>query len=56
MVRGDILLLKHIHGLDKEIYLNFIDGIEGYKVEPLIFNNQKENLKIYKINQLEKCE
>lgn len=57
MVRGDIFgFLKHIHGLDKEIYLNFIDGIEGYKVEPLIFNNQKENLKIYKINQLEKCE
>ncbi|MBU5455931.1 ribonuclease E/G [Caproiciproducens sp. MSJ-32] len=57
IVRGDIFnFLKNIDGLDKEIYLNFVDGIEGYKVEPIIFNNQKENLKIYKINEIEKYE
>ncbi|WP_418222829.1 ribonuclease E/G [Clostridium isatidis] len=57
VVRGDIFaFLKNIDALDKEIYLNFVDGIEGYKVEPLIFNNQKENLKMYKINQPEKYE
>jgi ribonuclease G len=42
--------------LEKEIYLNFIDGIEGYKIEPLIFNSQKENLENFKISQLEKYE
>ena len=55
MVNGDIFaFLTNISALDKEIYLNFVDGIEGYKVEPLIFNSQKENIQNYKINNLEK--
>ncbi len=46
--------LKSIDGLDKEIYLNFVNDIEGYKVEPLIFSNQKENYQKYKIKTIEK--
>lgn len=48
--------LRNIQGLDKEIYLNFVDGIEGYKIEPLIFNTQKENVKKFKVNAYEKYE
>lgn len=39
---------------DKEIYLNYVDGIEGYKIEPLIFQGQKDNLKDYKVTAIEK--
>ena len=46
--------MKNINGLDKEIYLNFVDDIEGYRVEPLIFSNQKENYQKYKIKTIEK--
>ena len=57
MVRGDIIsFLTNINALNKEIYLNFIDGIEGYKIEPLIFNSQKENIQNFKINGYEKYE
>lgn len=56
MVEGDILsFLTNINGIDKEIYLNFVDDIEGYKIETLIFNSQKENIQNYKINHIEKC-
>ena len=41
--------LARIDGLDKEIYLNFIDNLEGYNLEPLIFSSQKENYQSYKI-------
>lgn len=54
-VKGDLFkFLKSIDGLDKEIYLNFVNDIEGYKVEPLIFSNQKENYQKYKIKTIEK--
>lgn len=57
MVRGDIFsFVANINSLKNEIYLNFVDGIEGYKIEPLIFNSQKENVKNYKINAYEKYE
>ena len=47
-VKGDLFsFLKGIHALDKEIYLNYVSGLEGYKVEPLIFMNQKEPLSKY---------
>lgn len=46
--------MKDIDGLDKEIYLTYVDNIEGYKIEPLIFQGQKDNLKDYKINAIEK--
>ncbi|ATD55858.1 Rne/Rng family ribonuclease [Clostridium chauvoei] len=56
-VEGNMFsFLKNIQGLDKEIYLNFVDGIEGYKIEPLIFNSQKENVKNFKVKAYEKCE
>lgn len=56
MVKEDIIsFLTNINGLDKEIYLNFVDDIEGYKIETLIFNSQKENIRNYKINSVEKC-
>lgn len=54
-IKGDLVkFLKNIDGLDKEIYLNFVEDIEGYKVEPLIFSNQKENYQKYKIKTIEK--
>ena len=46
--------MKEIDSLDKEIYLNYEDGIEGYKVEPLIFQGQKDNLIDYKVTAIEK--
>lgn len=46
--------IKEIDGLDKEIYITYADGIDGYKIEPLIFQGQKDNLKDYKITAIEK--
>ncbi|OOM11870.1 Rne/Rng family ribonuclease [Clostridium saccharobutylicum] len=46
--------IKDIDGLDKEIYLTYTDNIEGYKVEPLIFQGQKDNLQDYKVTVIEK--
>ena len=57
MVKGDIFsFLSNINSLDKEIYLNFTNGIEGYKIEPLIFNSQKENIKKLRVSGYEKYE
>lgn len=48
-VKNDILsFISEIDALDMVIYLNF-NSIEKYKVEPLLFNNQRRNLEIYKI-------
>ncbi|MBM6837454.1 ribonuclease, partial [Clostridium saudiense] len=52
-VKEDLVgFLTRIDGLDKEIYLNFIDNLEGYKLEPLIFASQKENYQSYKIKTI----
>lgn len=48
--------IKEIEALDKEIYLTYTDNIDGYKIEPLIFQGQKDNLKDYKVTVIEKCE
>ena len=49
-VKGDLVsFLSNIGGLNKEIYINYIDNIEGYRVEPLIFQNQKKAVEKYKI-------
>lgn len=57
IVRGnEFSFLSNINSLDNEIYLNFVDGIEGYKIEPLIFNSQKENVKNYLVKAYEKYE
>ena len=54
-IKEDIFsFIKEIDGLDKEIYLNYVDGIEGYKIEPLIFQAQKDNLKDYRVTAIEK--
>ncbi|OOM82216.1 ribonuclease G [Clostridium puniceum] len=54
-IKEDIFdFIKQINGLDKEIYLNYVEGIEGYKIEPLIFQGQKDNLKDYKVTVIEK--
>lgn len=56
-INDDIVkFLKNIDGLDKEIYLNFVYNIEGYRVEPLIFASQKENYEKYKIKTIEKVQ
>lgn len=46
--------IKEIEALDKEIYLTYTDNIDGYKIEPLIFQGQKDNLKDYKVTVIEK--
>ena len=57
IVRGDeFSFLSNINSLGNEIYLNFVDGIEGYKIEPIIFNSQKENVKNYLVKAYEKYE
>ena len=54
-VSGDMVsFLKNIDGLDKEIFLKFSEGIEGYKIEPIIFQSQKNNLEDYKIKGIER--
>ena len=48
LIKGDIVsFLKNIDSLDKGIYINYIDGIDGYRIEPIIFQNQKKNLSKY---------
>lgn len=49
-IKEDIFsFIKEIEALDMEIYLTYVDNIEGYKIEPLIFQGQKDNLKDYLI-------
>lgn len=53
-IKEDIFrFLKQIDALGCEVYLNYADGVEGYKIEPLLFQNQKENLKDYKVDNIE---
>ena len=47
--------INEIDGLDKEIYLMYVDGIEGYRIEPLLFQAQKDILKNYKVTAIEKA-
>lgn len=55
-IKDDIFsFIKEIDGLDNEIYLDYVDGIEGYRIEPLLFQTQKENLKKLKITEIEKA-
>lgn len=43
--RGNIFeFLKGIDALNTEIYLNFEDEVEGFTIEPLIFQSQKDNV------------
>ena len=47
---GNILeFVGYIEALDKEIYMNFTNDGEIFKVEPLIFANQIRNLQMFKI-------
>lgn len=44
-IKGDLLsFLKNIDALDKGIYIDYINGMEGYRIEPILFKNQKKNL------------
>ena len=55
-IQEDIFtFMKEIDWLDKEIYLMYVDGIEGYRIEPLLFQAQKDNLKKYKVTEIEKA-
>lgn len=55
-IQEDIFsFISEIDGLDKEIYLMYVDGIEGYRIEPLLFQAQKDNLKNYKVTAIEKA-
>lgn len=55
-IQEDIFsFISEIDGLDKEIYLMYVDGIEGYRIEPLLFQAQKDNLINYKVTAIEKA-
>lgn len=55
-IKGDIFkFLKEIGGFDLNIYLNFKNFDEYYKVESLLFKNQVENVKEYLVKAIEKC-
>lgn len=55
-VKNDIFtFLNNIDGLTKNIYINYVQGSEVYKVEPLLFKQQKESLKMYKVSNIEIC-
>lgn len=50
-IKEDVFsFLKEIDALGCEVYINYVDEIDGYKIEPILFQNQKENLKSYRIN------
>lgn len=54
-IRGNIFeFLKEIGALDLNIYLNFQESKDFYKVEPLIFKNQIESVKEYLVKNIEK--
>jgi ribonuclease G len=41
--------IEHISGTDKLIYAKFVEEVDYFKVEPLIFPNHIENMQKYKI-------
>lgn len=50
-IKGDLFrFLTEIDALDKNIYLKFVDQWDYFKVSPLLFRNQIENVKEYKIS------
>ncbi|SHI48543.1 ribonuclease G [Clostridium cavendishii DSM 21758] len=54
-VNGNMFeFIKEIGALDLNIYLNFKDFSEYYKVEALLFNNQIDNVKEYLVKVIEK--
>ncbi|MGL4655425.1 MAG: ribonuclease E/G [Sarcina sp.] len=54
-VRGDIFrFLKDINALNLNVYLTFEEFDEFYRVEPLIFKNQIENVKDFLVKNIEK--
>lgn len=49
-INGDILgFVQEVNGLNKRIYLKFTTLVEYFRVEPLIFANQLQNVEQYKI-------
>lgn len=54
-IEGDkLFFLKSIEALDSNIYIRYVDNIDGYKIEPLIFQKQKDELTHLKIQAYEK--
>lgn len=49
-IEGNLLeFLSSIGALDKNVYISYLSNTEYFKVEPLIFHSQIENLKGYKV-------
>ena len=49
-IKNDVLgFITAIGSLEKNIYVNFLAHLEGFRVEPLIFANQVRNLEVFKI-------
>jgi ribonuclease G len=49
ILEDKIGFIKAIEAMDKRVYINFRNKMELFKIEPLIFSNQIQNLQIYKI-------
>lgn len=50
-IQNDIFsFIMKINGLNKNIYIKYISGSGYFKVEPLLFQNQLDALKEYKVN------
>ena len=55
-IRDNIFeFLKEVDGLNLNIYLEFKETYDFYKVEALIFKNQIDNVKEYLVKNIEKC-
>lgn len=49
-IQGDIIgFIKDISALDKRVYVDYSEKVETFKIEPLIFANQIENMQLRKI-------
>ncbi|SHH94441.1 ribonuclease E/G [Clostridium grantii] len=54
-VQGNVVeFIKQLKAFDKTVYVNFIENLNNYKIEPLLFNsqiNKIKHLKIYDCNE-----
>ena len=51
VIKSDLLcFIKEIGGINKQVYLNFTDMVEYFKIEPLIFMSQIQNVERFKIS------
>lgn len=49
ILKDTFKFVQGIGCLDKKVYVNYIDNIEYFNVEPIIFSNQIDDIKMFKI-------